>query len=191
MTCIDCGKIIGRYSTRCRSCSNKFNRLKNSEGCKKAYSEGRRRRIFGSSNLGGMASKEWRDSHPKELAEARKKNRDALKGRRRITDENLLKKTIYREQCSFNLAGCIDRVEGFNLLKQFGMYDKHRNTGGVVRDHILSINDGFRDNIDPKIISHPANCRFIPHKKNASKSKRSDVTLDQLLQKIERWNEVL
>lgn len=68
------------------------------------------------------------------------------------------------------------------------MYDRLRNTKGVVRDHIYSIDRGFRENVDPSLISHPANCRFISHKENASKSKRCDLTLTELQERIDNWN---
>ena len=97
-------------------------------------------------------------------------------------------KAIYYQQCQFNLAGIIDKVKGYELLQQFGMYSIHSNLSGVVRDHRYSINHGFKSKIDPKIISHPANCEFLTHKKNASKSNKSSITLEQLQLEIEAWN---
>lgn len=60
-------------------------------------------------------------------------------GRRKVTDEVKLQKIIYREQCSFNLAGIIQYVDGYEQLVEFGMYDRKTNTDGVVRDHIISV----------------------------------------------------
>jgi len=48
-------------------------------------------------------------------------------------------------------------------------------------DHIYSRKAGFENNIDPTIISHPANLRIISAKENNSKSSRCDMTLEELL----------
>jgi hypothetical protein len=36
---------------------------------------------------------------------------------------------------------------------------KH-NLGGVSRDHMIAVRDGFNLGIDPKLLSHPANCKL-------------------------------
>lgn len=84
-----------------------------------------------------------------------------------------------------------------SLIEQHGWYTcpglkrkgQPKNTLGVSRDHIISVSYGFANNIDPKIISHPANCRIIPHSENKRKSTKCDLTVDQLLEKIKIWNE--
>lgn len=43
--------------------------------------------------------------------------------------------------------------------------------------------------IDPNIISHPANCQLLPHKTNVSKGKKNSITLEALLDLIEKWEE--
>lgn len=52
----------------------------------------------------------------------------------------------------------------------------------------MSVSYGFTNNIDPAVISHPANCRIMLHKDNKIKHSKSDITLSQLLEKIEIWN---
>jgi hypothetical protein len=64
-----------------------------------------------------------------------------------------------------------------------------KNIYGVSRDHIISVSYGFKYGIDPKIISHPANCRIMLHSDNKKKSDSSDLTVDQLLVRIKQWNE--
>ena len=186
--CVDCGKEIGQTSLRCRSCANKASRHKNSEALKKAYAEGKLKPQGCAAQTNSNAFKNWKEANPDKWKEAVERQRMTLLGKRRTTDEQKLALIIYREQCQFNLAGVIDKIEGFDLLKKLGMYDRKRNLNGVVRDHIFSVNDGFKRGVDPKIISHPANCRFITHKSNASKSKRSDITLEELMQKIDEWS---
>jgi hypothetical protein len=108
------------------------------------------------------------------------------KGKRRISDKIILEKAIYREQCNFNLAGIIQKIKGFNLLEKHGMYSKS-NPDGVVRDHRLSVNYGYLNNIDPKIISHPTNCEFLQHKDNARKTFKNSITLEELIEGIQNW----
>lgn len=48
--------------------------------------------------------------------------------------------------------------------------------------------DGFRNNIDPKIIKHPANCRLILQSENFNKKDESHLTIEQLLEKINEFN---
>lgn len=109
-------------------------------------------------------------------------------GKRRITDQERLNRVIYTEQSQFNLAGIIEKIEGFELLTKFGMYNRINNKSGVVRDHIVSVHYGYTNNIDPKIISHPANCRFILHSDNAKKSMKCAITIDELKERIDKWD---
>ncbi len=82
------------------------------------------------------------------------------------------------------------------LIEQHGWYTcpgkkrkgQTKNTTGVSRDHIVSVSYGFANNIDPKIISHPANCRLMLHSENKNKSSKCNLTIHQLLLKIEDWN---
>ena len=59
---------------------------------------------------------------------------------------------------------------------------------GCSRDHLYSVSDGYKNKIDPKIISHPANCEIIPHRKNQNKHKTSSITLDELKERIKKFN---
>lgn len=51
---------------------------------------------------------------------------------------------------------------------------------GYHLDHIVSIYDGFKNNIDPSIIAHYTNLRYIPAKENLTKNKKSDKTIETL-----------
>ena len=101
-------------------------------------------------------------------------------------------KKEYKRACSFMFAlnNFPDEFD-FALVEQFGWY-KAKNHGnnlyGVSRDHIFSQDDGLKYLIDPYIISHPANCRLLQHNKNASKHNWSDITIDDLIQKIRKWH---
>lgn len=93
-------------------------------------------------------------------------------------------------QFTFNLSDFPDEFN-FDLIREYGWYkpkNRGNNIGGVSRDHIFSVKEGFEKGVDPKLISHPANCRLMIHSKNISKNKRSDISLSELKEKISSWN---
>ena len=98
----------------------------------------------------------------------------------------------YRNKCAFtfSLKNYPEEFD-FELIKQYGWY-KAKNHGnnltGVSRDHMVSVKYGFEHNIDPKIISHPANCKLMIHSENVKKYNRCSITLEELLVRIENWN---
>lgn len=51
-------------------------------------------------------------------------------------------------------------------------------------DHIYSIRDGFVNKISPLILSHPVNLRILDAKENSSKGGKSEMTLEELLERI-------
>jgi hypothetical protein len=93
---------------------------------------------------------------------------------------------VYHYPDEFNLS----------LIKEHGWYTcpgkkrngQPKNTSGVSRDHIISVSYGFANNIDPKIISHPANCRIMLHSDNKKKKQNCDLTVDILMEKIKVWD---
>lgn len=97
----------------------------------------------------------------------------------------------YKAACKFTF-GIKDHPTKFDiaLVEQYGWYsakNRGNNSGGVSRDHMLSISDGFKQNIPPEMISHPANCRLILQSDNASKGKKSSITREQLQKRIDEW----
>jgi Mor family transcriptional regulator len=98
----------------------------------------------------------------------------------------------YRQLCEFkfNLNDYPDKFD-FTLIEQYGWYkakNRGNNLGGVSRDHMYSIKDGYINNIDPKIISHPANCNLIRHPENSKKRSNSSITLEELFKRINEWD---
>jgi hypothetical protein len=111
--------------------------------------------------------------------------------RRGFKRKNMSEFQAYKRDClfSFNLSDYEDEFN-FKLIEEFGWYkpvNRGNNLDGVSRDHIYSIRDGFDNNIDPELISHPANCKLILQRQNSSKYKRSDITIDELKKKIKNW----
>ena len=105
-----------------------------------------------------------------------------------------LTKKLYSYQCRFTF-GIKSYPNWFSyaseLINENGWYsaaNRGNNLSGCSRDHLYSVSDGYKNNIDPKIISHPANCQIIPHRKNQSKNKKSIITLIELEERIKKFN---
>ena len=116
----------------------------------------------------------------------------SLNCKREYERNNMNSLVRYRMDCkfNFNLADYKEEFD-FKLVKEYGWYspsNKKNNLGGVSRDHMFSIREGFEMNIDPKILSHPANCQLLIHSKNISKHRKSSITLEELLTKIEEFD---
>lgn len=97
----------------------------------------------------------------------------------------------FRQLCEFkfSLNDYPDKFD-FKLIEQYGWYKaKNRgdNLGGVSRDHMYSVKDGYINNVDPKIIAHPANCKLVRHYDNSKKKDKSSITLEELKKRIEEW----
>ena len=89
----------------------------------------------------------------------------------------------------FSLKDYPDEFD-FELIEKYGFYspaNKNNNLNGVSRDHMYSVYEGYKNNISPKIISHPANCKLLKHTDNISKNKKCSITLDELLERIKEW----
>lgn len=108
---------------------------------------------------------------------------------RKRTDDSL---RTYRLNASFNfnLADYPEEFD-FSLIEKYGWYsasNRGNNLNGVSRDHMVSVKFGYENNIDPKIIGHPANCRLMRHNDNVSKYEGCSITLKELKLRIEKWN---
>ncbi len=98
---------------------------------------------------------------------------------------------IYRTECNFNF-NVYDYPKEYDLnqIKEHGWYsprNKKNNLYGISKDHIYSVMDGFKNNVDPKIISHPANCELLLYSLNSKKKDKSNITLEELKMKIIEW----
>jgi hypothetical protein len=66
-----------------------------------------------------------------------------------------------------------------HLIDPFNLKSKDSKNYHI--DHIYSIADGFRNNIDPMIVSSMVNLRVITSDENLKKSCKSDIELEDLL----------
>jgi hypothetical protein len=99
----------------------------------------------------------------------------------------------YRISCKFKFS-LNDYPEefDFSLIKEHGWYsasNRGNNPDGVSRDHMVSVKFGYLNKIDPALISHPANCRLILQKDNFKKRESCFLTLDELKDRIKKWDE--
>lgn len=97
----------------------------------------------------------------------------------------------YRQKSGFdfNLSDYPKEFD-FSLIEEHGWYspsNKKNNLSGVSRDHMFSVKEGYERGIDPTLISHPANCQLLVHNENISKNKKSCITLEELLERIEMF----
>jgi hypothetical protein len=70
-------------------------------------------------------------------------------------------------------------------LEKLENYDKRgRGNHGYHVDHIVSMSDGFKNNVDPEIIGNISNLRMMIGSDNLSKGARSDMSINELLTKI-------
>lgn len=102
---------------------------------------------------------------------------------------NKSERELYYIQCAFKFSKTLYKyLPGYELLEQYGWYKPIKNNRlGATKDHMVSIYYGWTHNIDPKIISHPANCQIMLLSDNSSKGEKCSITIEQLLKRIEQW----
>lgn len=97
----------------------------------------------------------------------------------------------YRTDCAFKFS-VYDYAEEFDLLliEQYGWYkakNRGNNQNGVSRDHLISVKYGFENNLSPKMLAHPANCRLIRHSENVRKYSKNLISIEELQKRIFDW----
>ena len=104
--------------------------------------------------------------------------------------DNMSEKELYYLKSEFKFKEeDFKKVKGYELIEQYGMYHSINNQSGVSRDHMISRNYGWLNNIPPEVIAHPANCEMIIQSNNASKGTKCSITLEELYERIEHWND--
>ena len=104
---------------------------------------------------------------------------------------NSSEKEKYKRDCQFKFDpySC-KTIPGYELLLTLGIYHPVSNPSGVVRDHMVSKEYGWRNNIPTAVISHPTNCRYITNIDNIKKGDASCITIDQLYENIKNNSHV-
>jgi hypothetical protein len=73
-----------------------------------------------------------------------------------------------------------------DVIREYGIYNAHKNSKGVVRDHMLSRYTGFTEGVFPELLRHVENCNIILHAENVHKrfSNPDSLTIDELFDRI-------
>lgn len=104
----------------------------------------------------------------------------------------LTEREIYKKECQFVFTlNDFPNEFNFDLINRFGWYqakNRGNNLNGISRDHIISIDYGFKNKIPSEIIKHPANCQLLRHKENQIKRGKAGLTLEELKNKISLWD---
>lgn len=120
-------------------------------------------------------------------------SRECSRNYRRLKEiKDSEERKIYRSQAKFKFAldSYPDEFE-FNLIKESGWYKASNhgdNLKGISRDHMFSVDEGYKQGVDPYLISHPANCKLMKHEDNFKKLTKCSITLDELQKRIREWN---
>lgn len=114
------------------------------------------------------------------------------KCRRNYDRKELTEFSKYKLDCKFKFSlNSYPNKFDFTLINEHGWYSaknsKNPNLNGVSRDHMYSIYDGFKNNVDPYLISHPANCKLMIHPENNKKDRTSSITLEELISLVNKW----
>ena len=104
--------------------------------------------------------------------------------------DNPIPKKKYNKLCAFRFKEDLyPYIKGYDLYCQFGTYKCKKTKQGVEKDHRISKDYGWKHHIDPAIMSHPANCEFLPYDENHRKLKKCSITLEQLMEEIKAFDE--
>jgi hypothetical protein len=98
-------------------------------------------------------------------------------------------RNVYLRKCQFKFNPyALPSIPGYNLLLATGINHPITNPSGVTIDHMLSVEYGWRNGVDPLIISHPANCQYMSVQDNSRKNTTSSISLLDLIHRIESNN---
>jgi hypothetical protein len=191
-TCKNCGNTFESYLSKNKlfcnsSCSTTFNNKK------RKHSEETKNKI--SKTLKSKPTKPTNPTKPKvgKIKTCRICNNKVIEKYKIVcTNCRLEYYQYYRPSCTFQF-NVKDYPQEFDLIliEQYGWYsptNKKNNLVGVTKDHKYSVMEGYRNKIDPNILSHPANCELLLFSDNSSKNGKSSLTLSELLENIEIWN---
>lgn len=138
---------------------------------------------FVPSMLGKKHSEETRQKISQSIKRVYVKIRNTMEEKNRwIKEEEVPAYTKYKRKVAYYTQKSLHKLPDYDGSKR-GINDFSSDNYQI--DHIYSVNDGFINNIEPIIIGHHANLRFIHWSENAKKSVKSDITIEELMKNIE------
>jgi hypothetical protein len=94
----------------------------------------------------------------------------------------------YSRMCKFKFKAENYPLEfDISMIERYGWYG-YNNSNGLSHDHMFSISNGWKEDIPPRIMRHPANCKLMLYEENQQKGNKSSINLQELLKKIKEWN---
>lgn len=111
-----------------------------------------------------------------------------IKSNKKITDEKIL----YWNNCNFQFDIYTEpNIPGYHLLDKYQFHKAEQTTltTSIHRDHMVSKLYGWQNNIPAEHIRHPANCELLLSIDNITKSSDSSITYDELLKRINSWED--
>lgn len=109
---------------------------------------------------------------------------EALLVRYNISPEQRTAYKEYRRKCGFNFTRELEEC-------LFGEDKKAITNDTPTKDHMVSVIYGFIHDIDPYLMSHPANCMILSNSNNSSKNGSCSITLDELTERVEWFNSTI
>lgn len=116
-----------------------------------------------------------------------------------MLNPNLINFETYRENYNELLVNKEDYYIFVRALteKNYDLFKSRINPNNVKRswkanhlDHIYSVSQGFKDQINPFYIAHPCNLQMLKAKENKKKNSACGHTYDELFEKIQELGEV-
>lgn len=190
MNCKNCGKKLPHITRK--FCSSKCSAIYNNTGrkysdkTKKKISIGVRKNIVKKEKILRVCKQCDKITTNSKFCSVKCSNR-YLKEKK---DKERTEYEQYYFDCSFKFNVYeYPNIFNLELLNKYGWYHPVKNPNGISRDHKFSISEGFKNNIDSKIISHVLNCDLIIHKTNNKKNTSCSIDLEQLINDIGRVSE--
>jgi hypothetical protein len=114
------------------------------------------------------------------------KRRGRCKRRKRQSIDIINSYKQYRKACEFKFALAYESgILGYELFANNNY--KLSDTVALHRDHMISVSYGWKNNISPDIIAHPANCQILLAKDNIKKQAKCSLTPQALEERIKNW----
>lgn len=189
VNCKECKiEFISNISADRKFCSKKCSATFNNKN--REHSEETKNKIR--NKLKKDDKKEYKKEYKKKIRYCKSCNLSILESRKSICD--MCRTSYYKyyrpaAEFKFDIYIYKDRFN-LELVDKHGWYspkNKGNNLLGVSRDHMYSVKEGFINNIDPEILSSPANCRLLLHTENNKKKTESSITLEELMERIKNW----
>lgn len=183
----------------CKECKIEFisntssNRKFCSKNCSAIFNNKNRKHSEETKNkIREKLTKNKRKERKKKLRYCKSCNTSVLNSKKSICDSCKLSYYKYyrpNAEFKFDVYSYKDKFD-LELVEKYGWYspvNKGNNLKGVSKDHMYSVKEGFINNIDPNILSHPANCKLLLHIDNNKKKTESSITLNELMERIKNW----